>query len=300
MIQPSYAAVALCSRPSQLCPVTLMAANPTTTEVLTIPTKDIEPEPSTSKDTTPASRPEDQRGTRLYVGNLDHSVDEYALLQIFSTFGHVAKLDFLYHTSGPLKGKPRGYAFVEFATKQEATKALVACHDKPLRRRRITVTFASQNTHATYSNSGAGPHRRHAAPPKHTTLSLMKTQNKLQSTSAKIAALEAKLGVLERERTSKEADALLSEVLGPPTSTPLSLPAKPPPSIVPASNADGVQSVPRRHPEPTGQPGPLLNLGIIPPSIKNAASRPPALSSHVKEKPGKAALQASLGIVRKK
>ncbi|QRW20855.1 RNA recognition motif domain-containing protein [Rhizoctonia solani] len=180
-----------------------MAANPTTTEVLTIPTKDIEPEPSTSKDTTPASRPEDQRGTRLYVGNLDHSVDD-------------------------------------------------------------------QNTHATYSNSGAGPHRRHAAPPKHTTLSLMKTQNKLQ----------------KRERTSKEADALLSEVLGPPTSTPLSLPAKPPPSIVPAST-QSVQSVPRRHPEPTGQPGPLLNLGIIPPSIKNAASRPPALSSHVKEKPGK-------------
>ncbi|KAG8743680.1 hypothetical protein FRC11_013758 [Ceratobasidium sp. 423] len=275
-----------------------MAANPTTTEILTIPTPDIEPESSTSKD-TPAPRLEDQRGTRLYVGNLDHTVDEYALLQIFSTFGHVAKLDFLYHTSGPLKGKPRGYAFVEFATKQEATKALVACHDKPLRRRRITVTFASQNTHAVYNNSGVGPHRRHAAPPKHTTLSLLKTQNKPQSTSAKIAALEAKLGVLERERTSKEADALLSEVLGP---TPSSLPAKPPPSIVPASNTDGVQSVPRRsRPEPViAKPGPLLNLGVVPPSVKDAASRPPALSTQGKEKPGKAALQASLGIVRKK
>ncbi|CAE6460234.1 hypothetical protein ACGC1H_005996 [Rhizoctonia solani] len=277
-----------------------MAANPTTTEILTIPTPDIEPEPSTSKD-TPAPRLEDQRGTRLYVGNLDHTVDEYALLQVFSTFGHVAKLDFLYHTSGPLKGKPRGFAFVEFATKQEATKALVACHDKPLRRRRITVTFASQNTHAVY-NSGVGPHRRHAAPPKHTTLSLLKTQNKPQSTSAKIAALEAKLGVLERERTSKEAEALLSEVLGPVTSAQSSLPAKPPPSIVPASDANGVQSVPRRsRPEAvTARTGPLLNLGVVPPSIKDAASRPPALSTQGKEKLGKAALQASLGIVRKK
>jgi hypothetical protein len=54
-----------------------MAANPTTTEILTIPAPDIEPEPSTSKDTTPAPRQEDQRGTRLYVGNLDHTVDEY-------------------------------------------------------------------------------------------------------------------------------------------------------------------------------------------------------------------------------
>ncbi|CAE6457736.1 unnamed protein product [Rhizoctonia solani] len=275
-----------------------MAANPTTTEILTIPVPDIELEPSTSKD-TPTPRLEDQRGTRLYVGNLDHTVDEYALLQVFSTFGHVAKLDFLYHTSGPLKGKPRGYAFVEYATKQEATKALVACHDKPLRRRRITVTFASQNTHAVYNNAGVGPHRRHAAPPKHTTLSLLKTHSKPQSTSAKIAALEAKLGVLERERTSKEADALLSEVLGPAT-TSSSLPAKPPPSIVPASNADGVQSVPRRsRPEPV-IPGPLLNLGVVPPSIKDAVSRLPALSAQGKEKPGKAALQASLGIVRKK
>ncbi|CAE6487887.1 unnamed protein product [Rhizoctonia solani] len=277
-----------------------MAANPNTTEILTIPTPDTEPEPSTSTD-TPTARSEDQRGTRLYVGNLDHTVDEYALLQIFSTFGHVAKLDFLYHTSGPLKGKPRGYAFVEYATKQEATKALVACHDKPLRRRRITVTFASQNTHAVYNNSGVGPHRRHGAPPKHTTLSLMKTQNKPQSTSAKIAALEAKLGVLERERTSKEADALLSEVLGPGTSTPSSLPAKPPPSIVPAANADGMQSIPRRsHPESIAKPGPLLNLGVVPPSIKDAVSRLPALSTQGKEKPAKAALRASLGIVRKK
>ncbi|KAB5591708.1 RNA recognition motif domain-containing protein [Ceratobasidium theobromae] len=285
-----------------------MAANPTTTEILTIPTQDPEPEASTSKATSQPPHPEDQRGTRLYVGNLDHSVDEYALLQVFSTFGRVTKLDFLYHTSGPLKGKPRGYAFVEYATKQEATKALVACHDKPLRRRRLTVTFASQNTHASYPAGGTGPHRRHTAPPKHTTLSLLKTQNKPQSTSAKIAALEAKLGSLERDRTSKEADALLSDVLGPnptPSTNLASLPPKPPASIVPAANADGVQSVPRPRPVPLlgagSKPGnPLLNLGVMPSSIKSAVSRPPALLTQEKDKPGKAALQASLGIVRKK
>jgi hypothetical protein len=190
----------------------------------------------------------------------------YALLQVFSKFGNVAKLDFLFHKSGPLKGKPRGYAFVEYTTKQvrrplcllgglslmippplcpilwaqEATKALVACHDKPLRRRKLTVTFASQSahpdSHSMFAGSGAGPHRyvrvykklltllsafghdrRFAAPPRHTTLSLLKTQNKPSSTSAKIAALEAKLGVMERDRTAQEdaaAEALLTEVLG--------------------------------------------------------------------------------------
>lgn len=39
----------------------------------------------------------------------------YTLLQLFIKYGKVAKLDFLFHKSGPLKGKPRGYAFVEYS-----------------------------------------------------------------------------------------------------------------------------------------------------------------------------------------
>ena len=39
----------------------------------------------------------------------------YTLLQAFTKFGKVSKLDFLFHKTGPLKGKPRGYAFIEFA-----------------------------------------------------------------------------------------------------------------------------------------------------------------------------------------
>ncbi|KAG8740499.1 hypothetical protein FRC10_004265 [Ceratobasidium sp. 414] len=289
-----------------------MAANPSTTEVLTIPASDPEPpHASTSKAAPP--RPEDQRGNRLYVGNLDHTVDEYALLQVFSKFGNVTKLDFLFHKSGPLKGKPRGYAFVEYANKQEATKALVACHDKPLRRRKLTVTFASQSAHpdahSVFAGSGIGPHRRFAPPPRHTTLSLLKTHNKPSSTSAKIAALEAKLGVMERDRVAQEdaaADALLAEILGPNTAQPEpsltpSLPAKPPPSIVPAAPATGAQSVPRAsHPTFPKPTTPGLNLGVIPSSLKNAVARPPALATQDKEKPDKAKLQASLGIVRKK
>ncbi|KAG9099993.1 hypothetical protein FS749_016563 [Ceratobasidium sp. UAMH 11750] len=291
-----------------------MAANPSTTDVLIIPVSDPEPpQASTSKASPP--RPEDQRGNRLYVGNLDHTVDEYALLQVFSKFGNVTKLDFLFHKSGPLKGKPRGYAFVEYSTKQEATKALVACHDKPLRRRKLTVTFASQSAHpeahSVFAGSGTGPHRRFAPPPRHTTLSLLKTQNKPSSTSAKIAALEAKLGVMERDRATQEdaaAEAFLTEVLGPNTAQPKpnltpSLPVKPPPSIVPAASATGAQSVPRASspkfpiPKPT-TPG--LSLGIMPSSLKSVVARPPALAAQDREKPDKAKLQASLGIVRKK
>ena len=38
----------------------------------------------------------------------------YTVLQLFSKFGKISNLDFLFHKSGPLKGKPRGYAFIEF------------------------------------------------------------------------------------------------------------------------------------------------------------------------------------------
>jgi hypothetical protein len=36
---------------------------------------------------------------------------------VFSKFGKVTKLDFLFHKTGLLKGKPRGYAFVEYGNK---------------------------------------------------------------------------------------------------------------------------------------------------------------------------------------
>lgn len=57
-----------------------------------------------------------QPTNRLYVGNLAPSVDEYALVQVFQRYGKLTKLDFMYHKTGALKGKPRGYAFVEMQT----------------------------------------------------------------------------------------------------------------------------------------------------------------------------------------
>ena len=49
---------------------------------------------------------------------LMYPLHRYTLLQAFSKFGKISKLDFLFHKSGPLRGKPRGYAFVEFSNKE--------------------------------------------------------------------------------------------------------------------------------------------------------------------------------------
>jgi hypothetical protein len=60
---------------------------------------------------------------RLYVGNLSPSVDEYTLIQVFQKYGQITKLDFMFHKTGVLKGKPRGYAFVEFSNKDVRSSA---------------------------------------------------------------------------------------------------------------------------------------------------------------------------------
>lgn len=39
-------------------------------------------------------------------------------MQACSRYGKITKLDYLFHKTGPQKGKPRGYAFVEYDTNQ--------------------------------------------------------------------------------------------------------------------------------------------------------------------------------------
>ncbi len=56
------------------------------------------------------------KSKRIYIGNLHPAVDEYVLANTFSRYGKIAKMDYLFHKAGPLKGKPRGYAFIEYAT----------------------------------------------------------------------------------------------------------------------------------------------------------------------------------------
>ncbi|KJA18232.1 hypothetical protein HYPSUDRAFT_119455, partial [Hypholoma sublateritium FD-334 SS-4] len=111
---------------------------------------------------------------RLYVGNLHPSVDEYTLLQVFSKFGKVTKLDWLFHKTGLLKGRPRGYAFVEYATAADAMNALATAHGRPLRGRKLVVTFAHQ---APLDQHGAAPRARKQVTDagRPTALSMLKT-----------------------------------------------------------------------------------------------------------------------------
>ena len=142
---------------------------------------------SSAATSTQTSTAASKHETRLYIGNLHPTVDEYTLIQIFSKFGKIAKLDYLFHKSGPQKGQSRGYAFVEYASAQEALQAVVGAHDKTIRGRKISVTFATKNSDADRdAQGGLGPHRRDrrtandAETAKTTQLGLMKNANKPQ------------------------------------------------------------------------------------------------------------------------
>ncbi|KII85560.1 hypothetical protein PLICRDRAFT_74083, partial [Plicaturopsis crispa FD-325 SS-3] len=146
---------------------------------------------------------------RLYVGNLHPTVDEYTLLQIFSKFGKVIKLDFLFHKAGPMRGRPRGYAFLEYAEQADAHRALSAANDKLLRGRKLVVTFAHQappDPILSTSSSSAHGHRRPVTEAgRPTTLSLLKGGHadgwagRVKKTDDKIAMMEAKLRQMEAQ-----------------------------------------------------------------------------------------------------
>ncbi|KAG5342930.1 putative RNA-binding protein 18 [Termitomyces sp. T112] len=202
---------------------------------------------------------------RLYVGNLHPTVDEYSLLQVFSKFGKVTKLDYLFHKSGALKGKPRGYAFIEYGSNDEALKALNMAHDKPLRGRKLVVTFAHQ---APFEHGGSmyGAKRRSMMEVgRPTTLSLLKTGagNRNDGTNDKIALMEAKLKQMEttNPKLAPTPGSVSCGYTNTAATTPLhhaSLPPKPPPPL-----PEAFSSQPRAAAKPKA---PLPSLPLLPPA----------------------------------
>lgn len=58
---------------------------------------------------------------KLYVGNFPYSVTETELRSLFSTYGQINELAMIMDRE---TGRPKGFAFITFATQQSAEKAL--------------------------------------------------------------------------------------------------------------------------------------------------------------------------------
>jgi cold-inducible RNA-binding protein len=58
---------------------------------------------------------------KLYVGNFPYSMNEGKLREMFSAYGEISDLAMIMDRE---TGRPKGFAFVTFATQQAAEKAL--------------------------------------------------------------------------------------------------------------------------------------------------------------------------------
>lgn len=92
---------------------------------------------------------------RLFVGNLSYQTAENDLQDYFAQAGTVTSVNLMLDK---VTGKSRGFAFVEFATPEEATKAVEEFHNKEFQGRALTVNIARPREERAPRWSGAGDH----------------------------------------------------------------------------------------------------------------------------------------------
>ena len=76
---------------------------------------------------------------KLFVGNLSYQTADNDLQEYFSQAGAVTSVNVMFDR---VTGKSRGFAFVEFSTQEEASKAIEMFHSKEFQGRALTVNLA--------------------------------------------------------------------------------------------------------------------------------------------------------------
>jgi len=87
---------------------------------------------------------------RIYVGNLSYEVTEEELQQEFMAYGEVTSVSIL---TDKISGRPKGFGFVEMASKSEAEAAIADLNGKTLKERTIVVNEARPRTDSRSGDS---------------------------------------------------------------------------------------------------------------------------------------------------
>lgn len=91
--------------------------------------------------------------TRLYVGNLSYTTCENDLHDYFSQVGMVTSVDLMLDRA---TGRSRGFAFVEFASADEAARAVEQLNNKEFQGRNLTVNIARPRAERSGSRQRRG------------------------------------------------------------------------------------------------------------------------------------------------
>ena len=88
---------------------------------------------------------------KLFVGNLSFQATEEDLRELFQQAGTVETVRII---TDQFTGRPRGFGFVEMATKEEATKAVEMLNGRLFRDRNLVVDEARPQPQRTGGGSG--------------------------------------------------------------------------------------------------------------------------------------------------
>jgi len=93
-------------------------------------------------------------GTRLYVGNLSYNVTEPELREVFAEGGrNVVEVKIVMDRE---TGRPRGFAFVEMGSAEEASGAIETLTGRTIQGRPISVSEARERTPRAGGGGGGG------------------------------------------------------------------------------------------------------------------------------------------------
>ena len=89
----------------------------------------------------------------IYIGNLSFDATEDQLRQTFEEFGQVSTVKII---ADKYSGKPRGFAFVEMPTQEEATAAISGLNGQELNGRPLNVNEAKARPQNNNRGRGDG------------------------------------------------------------------------------------------------------------------------------------------------
>ena len=98
---------------------------------------------------------------KLFVGNLSFQATEEDLRELFAQAGTVETVRII---TDQFTGRPRGFGFVEMATKEEATKAVEMLNGRLFRDRNLVVDEARPQPQRGPGGAGSGPRDRGPRP----------------------------------------------------------------------------------------------------------------------------------------
>jgi cold-inducible RNA-binding protein len=98
---------------------------------------------------------------KLYVGNLPYEVGEDELQQLFAQAGTVESVQVM---RDQVTGRPRGFAFVEMSSDEEAQSALKTLNAVAVGGRNLTVNEARPKAERSGGFGGGQSQRRRSEP----------------------------------------------------------------------------------------------------------------------------------------